>query len=330
MGFVQELLTRPFQVTLFSDVPLPVEWAAHPQVRAVVSNKRGLWWHLDIAKQLRRMPEINLYLSPTSYVVPFLLGRSRPYAVVVHDLIAFRDEPHDRKARFIERVTLRRAVMCASHVFVISSATKHDLLKRFPRLSSSHLTVVFAGPMRVHPERHQGDRKTILCVGTLCPRKNQERLIGAYALLPPQLKAKYDLVLAGVRGWNDDVIVRLAEHTDGVSWAKYVTDEQYEDLLTHCAIFALPSLYEGFGMQILDALQRGMPVLTSGEGSLEEVAGDAALLVDPWNIESIAKGLERLLTDAGLREALRVRGPEQAKVFTWKRSVDLFVTGMEN
>jgi glycosyltransferase involved in cell wall biosynthesis len=313
---------------LHADTEIPFAWTPHQHANVAMIQKSGFSWHRAVAKQVRSNAAIDLYVSPTSYIVPALLGRAKPHVIVVHDLIAFRDEPHDRKAKWIEKFTLKRAAFSAVHIVAVSGATKKDLLARHPSLE--YVTVVHAGPLRSQPKKNIGDRKTILCIGTLSPRKNQERLVRAYRQLPPDIRAKYDLLLAGARGWDDEDILKLAEETTGVSWADYVTDEEYEDLLTHCHIFALPSLYEGFGMQILDALQRGMPVLTSAEGSLAEVAGDAAYLVNPLEVSSIMEGLERLVKDTKLREELRHKGPKQAALFTWKRTVDVFLTAILN
>ena len=265
------------------------------------------------------------YVSPTSYIVPAIIGSSVPCIPIVHDLIAFLDEPHERRARWIERLTLGRAVKHAAHICTLSDATTKDLRERFPALSPERVTTIGAGPRRAEVAMNTPDNATILCVGTLCPRKNQERLIQAYARLPDALRRTYGLVLAGGHGWQDDGILRLARSTPGVLWANYVTDAEYERLLGSCTIFVLPSLYEGFGLTVLDALQRGTPVLTSDRGSLREVAGDAAVTVDPESIASIAEGLERLLRDSALRLSLRERGPAQARLFSWKKTAEKFI-----
>jgi len=179
--------------------------------------------------------------------------------------------------------------------------------------------------MQNHP-----DGKTILCVATLCPRKNQLRLIEAFKLLPEKLRSTSRLILAGGRGWFDQPIVDAAASTENVQWLDYVSDEEYERLLSTCTVFAYPSLKEGFGIPALDALQRGVPVLTSDRSSLPEVAGSAALYVDPESVESIAQCLEILLTNDMMRGMLAEAGPVQATKFSWKRTVDLFLEVLRN
>ncbi len=320
-GFVTELLRRDVSLTLVTDTELPKEWQ-----RASVKqfSQQGLRWHLSVLRWLRSCGS-STYISPTSYIVPAFAPKSIACITVVHDLIAFLGEPHDRKATLIERWMLPRAVRRSAHFCVTSDATKNDLLARYPHLDKEKVTSIFAGPVHLHPERAQPDGSTILCIATLCPRKNQLRLIQAFAALPEEFRHKHQLVLAGGRGWDDASIIEATKNTPGITWRGYVNAAEYESLLHTCTVFALPSLYEGFGMQILDALQRGIPVLTSDRGSLRELAQGAALIVHPESTDSIAKGLERLLTDAPLRVQLREKGMQRAEVYSWRRTVDLFL-----
>jgi glycosyltransferase involved in cell wall biosynthesis len=327
-GFVSALLERGLPLTLFTDTDLPQEWRNKTATVEKVPGK-GFSWHRKVAS-LVPSKGIDVYVSPTSFLVPFLLGSSFPHVPVVHDLIAFRGEPHQWKARIIEWITLKRAVAESPYVCTISNATKTDLLARYPSLDPNKVQTVFAGPMRADVPRNEPDGKTILCIATLCPRKNQKRLIQAYAGLPTDLRSKFSLVLIGARGWQDKDIVSLARTTSGVEWRDYASNEEYEKALHTCTVFALPSLYEGFGMQILDALQRGIPILTSDRGSLKEVAGSAALLVNPESVESIREGLGKLLTQESLRTELSTLALAQAKNFSWNHTVDAFLTGLES
>lgn len=325
-GFVAELLHRSLPVTLLTNADVPTAWARCTVERIPGS---GLHWHFRVLRWLKRHPGVT-YVSPVSYIVPAFCPRSVRCMPIVHDLIAFMDEPHDRKAKLIERLTLPRAVRRATHLCTISEATKRDLLRRFPELDPVRVTPIFAGPLHPHPEPVQSDGRTILCIATLCPRKNQLRLIQAFAALPDDLRARHRLVLGGGRGWDDGTIVEAARTTPGVEWLGYVGPAQYESLLRSCHVFALPSLYEGFGMQILDALQRGIPVLTSDRGSLKELAGAAALIVDPEDISSIADGLEKLLTDPAFCRELGEKARQRAAIYSWRRTVDLFLGTLQD
>lgn len=325
-GFVSELLRREYPLTVVTDDDVPAEWKKNGCVVVRIPGK-GLRWHLQVLRWLRKHLGVT-YVSPVSYIVPAFAPSSVRCIPIVHDLIAFLGEPHDRKATWIEKFTLPRAVKKAFHVCVISEATRKDLMKRYPCLTAKKVTSIFAGPMQPHPVRSNPDGRTILSIATLCPRKNQLRLIRAFASLPENLRKNYRLILGGGRGWHDQEIVDAAAATPNVEWRGYIDGATYESLLHTCEVFALPSLYEGFGMQILDALQRGIPILTSDRGSLRELANGAALIVDPENIQSIADGLEKLLTDDSLRAKLREKGLQRAELYSWRRTVDLFLKSL--
>jgi len=323
-GFVAELLRRELPVVLYTDQPLPDSWRGAGAIVHAFPDS-GFRWHMRVARHVRGAGEVDAFVSPTSFLVPCLLGARFPSYPVVHDLIAFRGEPHDRRATMIERLTLGRAARQAAGIFTVSESTRSDLLTRYPSLPPPRVAPIFAGPLRIQVSPAEPDGRTILCIATLCPRKNQARLIQAFARLSPALRSRHRLLLVGARGWQDQDIVELASQTPGVEWRDYVDDAEYERLLSHCFVFALPSLYEGFGMQLLDALQRGLPVLTSDRGSLREVCGNAAYYVDPEDIGSIASGLEALLNAERLRMDLRERALQQSKIFSWEKTVDLFL-----
>ena len=317
LGYVSELLRRPgMSITLLTDTELPATWNGADVVRF----SPGPLWHSRAAVWAKKSSP--LYLSPTSYIVP-AFGMSRLRTIpVVHDLIAFGDEPHDQRARRIERWTLPRALRTAAGVLTISETTAKELLQRFPHLPPGHLTTVYAGPTTEPLPRAEDSVPTIVCVGTLCPRKNQLRLIQAFASLPAALRGDARLVLVGGRGWEDESIIHAARTTPGVSWTGYMADEPWRKLLASARVLAFPSLAEGFGLPILDAFRQGVPVLTSDRGSMREIAGDGALLVNPEDTDAIAKGLAVLLTDEGTRRECIELGRRRSEAFTWASAVD--------
>ncbi len=333
LGFLRELLSREHELTLFTNTDPP------EHVRLLFTNDerfhlvkicaRGLSWHCTVARILLEQPHIDAYISTTSYIVPFLLGRRKKVVPIIHDLIAFRSEPHERKASLIERCTLGRTVATAEFLCTVSDATKHDLLTRYSTLKPSRIATIFAGPTSEPTLRHPDQPSMILSIGTLSPRKNQRRLIQAFASLPMDLRDGTSLVLVGKRGWKDNSVIRLIRKTPGVLWKQYLSDTDCLDLLSRATIYAFPSLYEGFGLSVLDAMQSGIVVLTSARGSLQELVGDAALLIDPEDVSSIEKGLQVLLSDNALRAALSDKAKARASLFTWKRTVDLFLARME-
>lgn len=159
----------------------------------------------------------------------------------------------------------------------------------------------------------------ILFVGTLQPRKNIVRLIEAFSTLGPKL---YTLVVVGKPGWLYEEIYEAPKKfkvEDRVKFLDYVPDEDLPALYQNALCFVLPSLYEGFGLPVLEAMHYGCPVVTSNVSSLPEAAGDAAIMVDPESTESIKEGIEKVLGDKSLREKLVKKGYEQVKKFSWEK-----------
>jgi glycosyltransferase involved in cell wall biosynthesis len=151
----------------------------------------------------------------------------------------------------------------------------------------------------------------VLHVGAIQKRKNVERLIEAFSSLPPN----WTLILAGSAGYGADEI--LAKATGRVRVTGYITDEELADLYQRASIFAFPSLDEGFGMPVLEAMACGVPVLSSNTSALPEVCGDAAILVDPTNTAQIASEMRQLATEESVREDYIARGLARAKLFGW-------------
>ncbi|MFQ5811568.1 MAG: glycosyltransferase family 4 protein, partial [Anaerolineae bacterium] len=220
-----------------------------------------------------------------------------------------------------------------AHLIADSSATKRDLIERYG-IEPDKITVVYPGydTLASRPVRDEkaieavkarydvvGDY--ILFVGTLQPRKNLTRLIEAFSNLQYPI-SNIQLVIAGKRGWLYEKIFRRVEELNlegTVLFPGYIAAEDLPALLYGARLFVFPSLYEGFGLPVLEALACGTPVVCSNASSLPEVAGDAALLVDPLDVEGLAAAMERVLGDEELRAELIERGFEQARKFSWER-----------
>lgn len=323
-GFLKELSRRDISLTLLADSRADThEFSSFLRIPF-----SGFRWHVAASRMVRHMGSDTLYIAPTSFIVPFFLGRSIRSVPIVHDLVAFRREPHQWRARLIEQVTLSRVMRCSWRVCTVSATTAQDLQSRYPFLSLPSLLPLLGGPSHALPLRWESDGRTILCMGTLCPRKNQKRLVEAYAMLPAGLRERFRLCFMGGRGWKDQGILHAIHRTKGVTWDGYVSTDVRTASLQSCHALVLPSFYEGLGMPIIDAFHVGIPVLTSARGALHEVAGDAALFVDPDDLLSIRDGLIRILTDEVLRAELRERGFRRARQFSWSLTVDRFLEGM--
>jgi glycosyltransferase involved in cell wall biosynthesis len=260
----------------------------------------------------------------TSAAVPPVRGR--PLVATVHDL-AFHHFPEAYPAsgrRFHRRAT-RIAVDEAARVLVPSAATARDLADLYG-LEAARVTVTPLGadpppqPLDPAPARRLLERLGVrgpflLAVGTLEPRKNLPRLLTAFAEAAPEL-GEHHLVVVGPTGWGR----ALPQHGRAprrAVLAGRVDETTLHGLYASAEGLAYPSLYEGFGLPVLEAMRHGIPVLCGDRSSLPELAGDAALLVDPLDVGAIAKGLVELAGDAGLRERLVAAGLRRAAAFTW-------------
>ena len=162
-------------------------------------------------------------------------------------------------------------------------------------------------------------------VGTLQPRKNVERIVAAHASLPPAYRLAHPLVIAGQQGWSSEALRQgLADlESSGFGrWLNYVPRADIFALLQSAQALVFPSLYEGFGLPVLEGFASRIPVITSNTTSLPEVAGDAALMVDPESVDQIAQAMRRCIDDVSERPTLVTRGLEQAKRFTWEATAE--------
>ena len=245
-------------------------------------------------------------------------ARLRQAVVTFHDLFVMTGDysTPEFRARFTEQA--REAASRADHIIAVSAFTAsqvHDLLG----VANERITVTHHGVrFREFPARSR--EQLVLCVGALQKRKNMTRLVRAFRALPAGGK----LVLAGAEGDESGEVVRAIEESPrrgDITRTGWISDVELADYYARARIFAFPSLDEGFGIPVLEAMMAGLPVLTSNRSALPEVAGEAALLVDPWREDEIANGLQRLVSDESLRAQLISRGHERVKQFRWDRTV---------
>ena len=280
------------------------------------------FWHVATARHLAR--NTNCFLSTNSYLTPILTRA--PTATMVYDLVPYMVPDVARtQSMWIEKATIRPAIHRSRALICISEATKADLIGRFPQ-ARDKTTVAqlaagasFSSCESTRPLPSDTKRPYVLAVGTFEPRKNLRRLVSAWQRLPATVRETHDLVLAGPNGWGDAGV----EDVDSLSSVRIVgrvSDEELRALYSGCSCFVYPSLYEGFGLPILEAMTSRAPVITSTVSSMPEIAGDAALLVDPLDETAMADAILAILTDPVLAESLRNRGEARAAEFSWDRT----------
>lgn len=274
---------------------------------------------------------LDVFHGP-NYLLPTLRGRAA-LVVTVHDLSTLRyPEWHPAQRALRHRIALGRTARKADHVITDSMAVRAEVIEDLgvpaDRVTAVHPAVAPGFRRRRNSELkltldrwdlHHGEY--FLFAGAMEPRKNLARLLDAVAILQQRRPGCPPLILVGPSGWrNQELHERIGRAGSRVRHLGYLSDADLSALTAGCTAFVMPSLYEGFGLPVLEAMACGVPVLTSRCGALEEVAGGAAFLVEPRNTAEIAEGIERLLDDTALREDLGRRGSARAAQFSWGRA----------
>lgn len=293
--------------------------------------QRRWWWMQTIAPRL--LAELRPdFAHFTNSIAP--LTCPVPVVLTIHDMSLFlqaRTQP--LRSLLTVRPIVPLAARRAAAIMTLSHYTRQDMIRRL-KIDPAKIHVIYGAPSahfkpitdsgeldRVRRQYGLPDR-WVLYVGTLEPRKNIPRLLRAFAQVRcahPEVR----LVMAGQLGWKHRAIWREIESlglADAVHWLGYVPDADLPALYSLATVFAFPSLYEGFGLPVIEAMACGTPVLTSQDTALAEVAGEAALLIDPLEVEAIAAGLMRLLNDSELRAELQGHGLCRAAEFSWERA----------
>jgi glycosyltransferase involved in cell wall biosynthesis len=290
-----------------------------------------LWTHIRFAAALLAdRPDATFV--PAHTLPLFFPG---PAVITVHDLgHRYFPQAHPTAARLYTDLTTRYSARRARHVLADSLSTQRDLIA-FYGTKANKVQVVYPGvdpalaPVRDEARltavraRYRIPGPYLLYLGSIQPRKNLARLIEAYAAWLPQATPQRYLVLAGQFGWLYEGIAAAARGLGLEEWVLfpgYIDDEDIAALYSGADAFLFPSLYEGFGLPVLEAMRCRVPVLCSNTSSLPEVAGDAALLADPLDTAALTAALSQIMTDRALRAALIEKGVAQAARFTWERA----------
>ncbi len=308
-----------------------------------IVGPRKLWTQFGLPLDLyTHKPRPNVFFSPTHYAPRF---SPIPTAISIMDLSYIHYPYLFRQSDLYQlRNWTAYSARQATKIFTISNASKDDIIKVYD-VPSHKVVVTYPGikfktkmsKLKTTVQNSKVLKKYgvsgdyILFVGTLQPRKNITRLIEAFAKIHHQNKS-LQLVVVGKKGWLYEEILEAPKqyHIEAqVKFLEFVPDEDLSVLYQQAICFVLPSLYEGFGLPVLEAMSHGCPVITSSTSSLPEAGGEAALYVDPTDVDDIASKMSLLIKDEKLKKELREKGYKQVKKFSWEKTARETLTVLE-
>lgn len=313
-----------------SDLPAPKEGWDYK----IIPGKR-LWTVTKLTPRILFSEKLDIFFSPTHYL-PFF-SRS-PKVMVIHDLGYLNFSEHFRKIDFWQlkywsaiSIIISKYIICPSH------STEKDIVRHYP-FASEKIKVIYHGVkiekfekriqekfVRQALKKYRISKNYLIFVSTLKPSKNVEGLLEAFKLFKEKwLRDELKLVIVGKRGWmysNIFVKTKKLGLEEDVIFTDYIPEREKTILILGAKAFLLPSFWEGFGMDAVNAMALGVPVVVSKVGSLPEVVGDAGIFVDPYKIESIALGIKKAVeVTPRQREEIIKKGLKQAQKFSWEKA----------
>ena len=293
--------------------------------------------------------KLDLYHSPANVIPLQYSGKS---VVTLHDLAIYKHPdwfPSNFMSRqiFSTKILVPKSLRKAKRIIAVSENTKQDIIKQF-KIPAKKIEVVYEGVMKsddlgnkklIIPDKQTLKKKFdikdnyILFLGTIEPRKNIAALVKAYhgLLTRNRIKSQKDnknfpqLVLAGGRGWKYKEVFKTIKNLKLEKEIKYLDYVDHQDkigLMQNALCFVFPSKYEGFGLPILEAMNLGIPVISSNVSSIPEVAGEAAILINPDSVSDLVQAIEKVVGDKKLREELSQKGREQSQKFSWQKTAE--------
>jgi len=328
----RELIKKPGKFFLYSSSPFDMgEWNKHNiKIRTanLCSRASRLLWAQTCLPYWAAKDHVDLFWGPSHRLPRFLPSRIAR-VITIHDLTwKYAGDTMRPMSKFIEKTLMPQAIKQADIIVADSTSTSKSIEEEYT-VARNNIRIVYPGVTDL-PAPHGlksssfslGEHQPyILFVGTCEPRKNLRRLMKAFAMLKNN---NISLVIAGGKGWGNVNINKWIEQfglSGKVFPVGYVTNEQLAALYKNCIFLAMPSLYEGFGLPIVEAMSFGKVVLTSNLSSMPEVAGKAAVLIDPLNEQSISHGLKSLL-DKNRRNKLEAEAKKNSDRFTWQASAE--------
>ncbi|MDD5627052.1 MAG: glycosyltransferase family 1 protein [Patescibacteria group bacterium] len=278
--------------------------------------------HILFSRFLKKQG-LDIFHAPAGSLPLFYKGKT---VVTAHDMAIYKNpEWFPRFQFFSKNIVVPRSLRKATYIIAVSESTKRDLLTLFS-IPSKKIQVIYEGGLDaslISSGKQESALDYILTISTLEPRKNLVRLIRAFTLYRrhnPQKREK--LIIIGGEGWKYKGIYKeireLGAQKEAIL-AGYVGEKEKIRLLRRAKAFIFPSLYEGFGLPVVEAMSLGVPVICSRRGALAEICGNAAFFVNPYAVQSIAEGLSKVLGDRDIREKLAKKGLERAQRFSWQK-----------
>jgi len=291
---------------------------------------------LSASRYLSRVPADSVYHIPN-----FIGFGDAPInrIVTVHDLSHLDCEGMHPKSRvnFMKR-ELHQSLAKAQKIIVDSDFTKHRLLESglISTVRENDIHRVYLGVDERYSEGSReaskvltkfqlSPKKFLFSLGTIEPRKNHKRLVEAYLSLPAEVAREYPLVICGAYGWAYESLLDLIEGVEDpyrIVLTGHLSQPEVVDLMSAAKIFIYPSVYEGFGMPLLEAMSARVPVITSAIGATMEVAGDAAILVDPYSVREISQAIQRIVDSSSYESEFVAKGADRVLEFSWKKCAD--------
>lgn len=318
---------RTFQISQrnFREVPCPVKASFRPA--------RVLWEQFVLPLQIKKY-NIEVLHSP-GYTAPLLASCCS--IVTIHDMNYFYyPEDFSKSTTFFLRLLVPLAARRSDKIITVSRNSKKDIVQilEIPEskicviyeAGSSHLSVPIAIENKVREKlkkRYGIDKKFILTVSVSHPHKNLDRLIEAYDILCKRYQIDCQLLIVGIKGRAQSGLVNWVKEMSlekRIIFTGWIANEDLSLLYSEAELMVFPSLFEGFGIPVLEAMAHGTPVVSSGAASLPEVVGDAALLVDPYDVEEIAEAMYRVVTEEDVRANLIKKGRQRAGQFSWEKT----------
>jgi glycosyltransferase involved in cell wall biosynthesis len=280
-------------------------------------NPSGLWQifslHVKLLSKKRGVFFTPGFNAPVYSPIPFIF--------TLHDLIHLNSEDATNLCKKIYyNVIIRRSAQRAFKILTVSDYSKRDILN-WLNISEQKVVVAKCGVSNnfsLSGKVYESDYPYIFCLGNMKPHKNIIRLINAFAWA--NIDKNYRLLIATKVTSELKSVIKSLDIENRIVFSGFIDEADLPAYYRGAKAFVFPSLYEGFGLPILEAMACGTPVITSNVTAMPEIAGEAAILIDPYNVNSIAHGIERVIDDAGLQQSLRNEGLERVKEFTWDKT----------